>query len=101
MPVGIRPHLFTAVVKPFGVGRWKMFPGIFPVNEKKSMVVEDHLHEPAAVLRHKNQFYPGVGNLLRLPSHVFDWLDAATNRQAGRSVLRRIGSETGRGHRKQ
>src|SRR5258707_2995714 len=95
---GQHPQLVAAVVKPFGVGRRKVCSSIFSVYEKKSMVVKDDLHEPAAVLWHKDQFYPGVGNLLRLPSHVFDWLDAATNRLASRSVLRRSGSETGRSH---
>ena len=53
------------------------------------MVIKNHLHEASAVLRYKDQLYPGIGNLLRLPAFVIYGLDFAR----GSRWLLRMGVE--------
>src|SRR5437016_4616915 len=53
-PLREHPQLVAAIVKPFAVGGGKMFSGIPGIHEQKRMAIEDDLHQPAAVLRHKN-----------------------------------------------
>ena len=48
------PQLVAAIVKPFAVGGREMFPGIPRIHKQIGMAIEDDLHQPAAVLRHKN-----------------------------------------------
>src|SRR6267143_3446973 len=72
------PQFVAAIVKPFAVGGGKVFPSITGIHKQKRMAIEDDLHQPAAVLRHKNYFYPWIGNLLRLPTHIIRLLNMAT-----------------------
>src|SRR5713101_4226614 len=47
------------------------------------MAREDHLHEPAAVLRDDDELDPGVGELLRAPAFVVDRFDLTGRARRG------------------
>src|SRR4029077_17062039 len=89
IPFRKHPELVASIVKPFVVRGRNIFSRICRIYKQKRMVIKNHLHEASAVLRYKDQLYPGIGNLLRLPAFVIYGLDFAR----GSRWLLRMGVE--------